>query len=138
MIEMTTSASASNLTLEFDNFLFARIEKNSEETPLSVLSVLARLGVDPWEEAARLAQLPRLAAAKRLASMIAAIPGAPSAYLDARTVSDRLISLLPARPAVTGLPRLEAGVRSRSTSWFAVLLILAALLLVIQLIVANH
>ena len=99
---MTNSASVSNITLEFDNFLFARIDKNSGETPLSVLSVLARLGIDPWEEAAKLAQLPRLAAAKRLASMIAAIPGASSAYLDAGTVSDRLISLLPAaRPAVT-------------------------------------
>ncbi|MGO9485053.1 MAG: hypothetical protein ACLPX9_10790 [Rhodomicrobium sp.] len=135
---MTNSASVSNLTLEFDNFLFARIEKNSEEAPLSVLSVLARLGVDPWEEAARLAQLPRLAAAKRLASMIAAIPGAPSAYFDAGTVSERLISLLPARPAITALPRLEAGFRSRSTSWFAVLLILAALLFVIKLIAANQ
>jgi hypothetical protein len=137
---MTASASVSvsNLTLEFDKFLFARIDKNSEEAPLSVLSVLARLGLDPWEEAARLAQLPRLAAAKRLASMIAAIPGAPPAYLDARTVSDRLISLLPARPAVTALPRLEASVRSRSTLWFAVLIILAALLLVIKTIAANH
>ena len=67
---MTNSASVSNLTLEFDNFLFARIDKNSEETPLSVLSVLARLGVDPWEEAASLAQLPRLAAAKSLSEII--------------------------------------------------------------------
>jgi hypothetical protein len=139
VIEMTNSASASsNITLAFDNFLFARIGEDSEETPLSVLSVLARLGIDPWEEAARLAQLPRLAAAERLASMIAAIPGASSAYLDARTVSDRLISLLPARPAVTGRPRLEAGVHPRSTSWFAVLLILAALLVVIKSILVSY
>ncbi len=135
---MPTSASASNLTLAFDNFLFERIDKNSEETPLSVLSVLARQGVDPWEEAARLAQLPRLAAADRLASMIAAIPGAPSAYLDAQTVSERLISLLPARPAVTARPRVASGVRQRSTSWFAVLLTLAALFLVVKLIAANY
>jgi hypothetical protein len=135
---MTNSASVSNLTLEFDNFLFARIDKDSEETPLSVLSVLARLGVDPWEEAASLAQLPRLAAATRLASMIATMPGAPSAYLDARTVSDRLISLLPSRPAVTALARLETSARPLSTSWLAVLVLLAALLLVIKLIVANQ
>ncbi len=135
---MTNSASVSNLTLEFDNFLFERIDKNSEETPLSVLSVLARLGVDPWEEAARLAQLPRLAAAKRLASMIAAMPGAPSACLDAGAVSDRLISLLPSRPAVTVLPRLKTGVRLLSTSRFAVWMLLAAALLVIKLIVVNQ
>ncbi len=135
---MTNSASVSNLTLEFDNFLFERIDKNSEGTPLSVLSVLARLGVDPWEEAARLAQLPRLAAAKRLASMIAAMPGAPSACLDAGAVSDRLISLLPSRPAVTVLPRLKSGVRPLSTSRFAVWILLAAVLLVIKLIVVNQ
>jgi hypothetical protein len=135
---MTSSASASKLTPDFDNFLFARIDKSSEETPLSVLSVLARLGVDPWEEAARLAQLPRLEAVKRLASMIAAIPGASSACLDAGTLSDRLISLLPSRPAVIALPRLEAAVRSRGKSWWPVWIFLAVFLLVIKLIVASH
>ena len=109
MIEMTTSAANSYLTLKFDDFLFARITANGDETPLSVLSVLARLGIDPWEEAARLTQLPRLTAAERLASLIAATPGAPSAYLDAAAVSERLISLLPSPPAVTVLPRLEFG-----------------------------
>ena len=136
---MTTSASASNLTPKFDKFLFARIDKDSEETPLSVLSVLARLGVDPWEEAARLAQLPRLAAVKRLAEMIAAIPGASSACLDAGTLSDRLISLLPSRPAVvTVLPRLERAVRHSASHGFAVWILLAVILLVIKLIVVIY
>ena len=136
---MTTSASASNLTPKFDKFLFARIDKDSEETPLSVLSVLARLGVDPWEEAARLAQLPRLAAVKRLAEMIAAIPGASSACLDAGTLSDRLISLLPSRPAVVAvLPRLERAVQSQRKSWIPVWILLAAFLLVIKLIATSH
>lgn len=136
---MTNSASASsNLTLAFDNFLFARIDKNGEETPLSVLSVLARLGIDPWEEAARLAQLPRLAAAERLASMIAAMPGAPSACLDAGAVSDRLISLLPSRPAVTVLPRLKSGVRPLRKSWVPVWILLAALVLVIKLVLVIY
>jgi hypothetical protein len=135
---MTTSASASNLTPKFDKFLFARIDKDSEETPLSVLSVLARLGVDPWEEAARLAQLPRLAAVKRLAEMIAAIPGASSACLDAGILSDRLISLLPSRPAAAVLPRLEQAVQSQRKSWVPVWILLAALVLVIKLIATSH
>ena len=136
---MTNSASVSNLTPEFDNFLFERIDKNSEGTPISVLSVLARLGVDPWEEAARLAQLPRLAAAKRLASMIAAaMPGAPSAHLDAGAVSDRLISLLPSRPVVTVLPRLKSGVRPAAVSRFGVLMLLGAILLVIKLVLVIY
>ena len=136
---MTTSAPASNLTPKFDKFLFARIDKDSEETPLSVLSVLARLGVDPWEEAARLAQLPRLAAVKKLAEMIAAIPGASSACLDAGTLSDRLISLLPSRPAVVAvLPRLEQAVQSQRKSWIPVWILLAALLLVIKLVLVSY
>ena len=56
VMEMTSSPSVVYLTPQFDDFLFARINEDSEATPLSVLSVLARLGVDPWEEAAKLAQ----------------------------------------------------------------------------------
>jgi hypothetical protein len=41
---------------------------------LSVLSALARAGVDPWEEAAHLARLPGETATQRLASLIAALP----------------------------------------------------------------
>ncbi|MGO9546604.1 MAG: hypothetical protein ACLPPF_17640 [Rhodomicrobium sp.] len=138
MIEMTTSAANSYLTLKFDDFLFARITANGDETPLSVLSVLARLGIDPWEEAARLTQLPRLTAAERLASLIAATPGAPSAYLDAATVSERLISLLPSPPAVTVLPRLESGVRPLIKSQAAIWMILVVFLLLIQLFAVNR
>jgi hypothetical protein len=67
---MTSPASVSGLTPEFDEFLFARINADTEETPLSMLSVLARLGLDPWEEAAKLAQLPRASAAQRLVSLL--------------------------------------------------------------------
>ena len=63
-MEMTSSPSVFYLTPQFDDFLFARINEDSEATPLSVLSVLARLGVDPWEEAANLARLERISAAK--------------------------------------------------------------------------
>lgn len=134
---MTTSDSASYLTPQFDDFLFARIDDGSDAMPLSVLSVLARLGVDPWEEAAKLARLPRVSAAKRLVSFIAATPGAPSAYLNDKTVSDRLIALLPS-PAGVVTPLRERGVsaliKSRSTTWLVVI----ALILTIQLIVLSR
>ena len=105
---MTTSASVTYLTRQFDDFLFARIDEGSNATPLSVLSMLARLDIDPWEEAAKLARLPRAAAAGRLVDFIAATPGAPSAYLNAKTVSDRLLNLLPS-PV---LPRQEQATRA--------------------------
>jgi hypothetical protein len=36
---------------EFDNFLYASIGADRNGMPLSVLSALARLDLDPWEEA---------------------------------------------------------------------------------------
>jgi len=64
---------------------------------LSVLSALARVDVDPWEEAATLARLPRETATRKLASLIAALPDGPSARPDSGTIAARLISLLPRR-----------------------------------------
>ncbi len=138
VIEMTTSASASYLTPQFDDFLFARINEDSDTTPLSVLSVLARLGVDPWEEAAKLARLPRLSAARRLVAFIGATPEAPSAYLSAKTVCDQLIDLLPS-PAGVAMPAVkERGVRAVTKSRFSIGLVVIAVSLAIQLIVLSR
>jgi hypothetical protein len=137
VIEMTTSASVSYLTPQFDDFLFARIDEDNEATPLSVLSVLARLGVDPWDEAAKLAQLPRVSAAERLVAFIAATPGAPAAYLNAKTVCDRLIDLLPSPAGVTVQTR-QHGASALTKSRFVILLVLIAVLLAIQLIATSR
>jgi hypothetical protein len=51
-IEMTRPARTSPLGSEFDGFLYARIGEDSNGMLLSVLAALARLDVDPWEEAA--------------------------------------------------------------------------------------
>ena len=71
--------------------------------PLSVLSALARLDVDPWEEADKLARLPGETATQRLASLIAGLPDWPSMHIDPRTIAARLIALLP-RQARSGIP----------------------------------
>ncbi len=128
---MISSASASYLTRDFDDFLFARLNEDSDEMPLSVLSVLARLGVDPWQEAAKLAQLPRASATKRLVALIDAIPCGPSAHLDAGLVSDRLIDLLPSPPSP------QPGGGRITASRFAVWAILIGFILVLQLILIS-
>jgi hypothetical protein len=130
---MTTSASVTYLTRQFDDFLFARIDEGSNTTPLSVLSILARLDIDPWEEAAKLARLPRAAAAGRLVDFIAATPGAPSAYLNAKTVSDRLLNLLPS-PV---LPRQEQATRVLKKVPFVWPAVIVAIVLAISLIVMR-
>jgi hypothetical protein len=93
--EMTRSAMAALLGPEFDAFLFAPVGEERNGGLLSVLSALARLDVDPWKEAAELAQMPILAAKQRLTSLLAALPDAPVAWLAPATIADRLVRLLP-------------------------------------------
>jgi hypothetical protein len=96
---MTRSASSFALPTEFDEFLLAPIGEDRNGMLLSVLSALARMGIDPWEEAANLAKLPRETATRTLALLIAALPGGPSAHPDPETIAPRLIALLPRPPA---------------------------------------
>jgi hypothetical protein len=72
---------------EFDEFLYAPIEEGSNGMLLSVLSALARLDIDPWQEAGNLTRMSREGATQRLASLISALPGGPLAHLDARTIA---------------------------------------------------
>jgi hypothetical protein len=137
VIEMPTSTTVTYLTRQFDDFLFARIDEGSDATPLSVLSMLARLDVDPWEEAAKLARLPRAAAAKRLVDFIAATPGAPSAYLNAKAVCDRLLNLLPPPVSAGILPHRNYGVHAIKRSPFSTWLVVIAVILGISLIVMT-
>ncbi len=81
---------------QFDCFLHAlvRAEYNGMET--SVLSALARLGHDPWLEAARLAGLPRTVAADDLAITLASAPAGNWPHAEAKAVALCLVRLLPA------------------------------------------
>jgi hypothetical protein len=117
LIEMKRSRSMSSLGSEFDNFLLAPIGDDNNGMQLSVLSALARLNVDPWEQAATLALLPADAATRKLARMIAALPPGPTARPESTTIAARLIPLLPGRvrpevpsrtaaPAIATAPRL--------------------------------
>lgn len=55
---MSRSVCAALLGPEFDGFLYAQLGEERNGMPLSVLSALAQLQVDPWQKAARLARLP--------------------------------------------------------------------------------
>lgn len=62
---------------------------------LSVISAFARLDLDPWQEAANLAQLPKATATRRLAALITKLPGLPFTQRDIATAASRLIAHLP-------------------------------------------
>jgi hypothetical protein len=119
---MARSASCSQLGSEFDAFLFSPIGEERNGMLLSVLSALARLNVDPWQEAATLALLPGETATQRLSALIAALPDGPSAHRDPRTIAARLIALLPRRAESKTLPRatlsnVSAGTHSKTLRW---------------------
>jgi tripartite-type tricarboxylate transporter receptor subunit TctC len=77
-----------------DGFLYSLVGEQRNGTPLTVLSAFAQLGLDPWQEAARLAQLPRDEAARDLASLIGRLPR-PVELPDKRALVSRLTELLP-------------------------------------------
>jgi hypothetical protein len=85
---------------DLNEFLFAGIGTEANGVTLSVVSVLARQGGDPWREADRLATLSKADAADSLAHTIADMPRSPWTLPDAATIAVRLIGLLPSRPAI--------------------------------------
>jgi hypothetical protein len=89
------AATASIPGAEFNEFLFAPIGEDRNGMLVSVLSALARLDVDPWLEAAKLAQLPGETATQRLASLIDSLNDRDTSSLDPTKIAARLIALLP-------------------------------------------
>jgi hypothetical protein len=127
VIIVTPATSVSFFRPEFDDFLYAPIGEDEGQMPLSVLSALARLDVDPWQEAAELSELPKGTATQRLASLIARLPDGRRTLADWRAIADRLIELLPRRgTAEVPLTETRHGLREMTGSTAARLLICAA------------
>jgi hypothetical protein len=109
-----------------------------DELPLTVLSALARLDLDPWKEAAELSDLPRDSATQRLASLIARLPGGRWTQIEARGIAYRLIDHLPRRsdPSVPLIEKAH-GIPKMVGSPAAKMLICAALVGVALISVAR-
>ena len=103
----------------YNDFLFGSLGRDVAGTEVTVLSALSRLGIDPWQEAARLAALPRDAAAEALAATILQLPDGTRASAEVPKIAARLVALLP-EGAVADIPQtaearlasLTAAVRS--------------------------
>lgn len=92
----------SPLDKRFDRFLYASIFER-DRLPVSVLSALMRQNLDPWEEATRLAGLPRDQAVASLAATIWRGSGAVSPTA-AGEIALQLLELLPAAGSAGSLP----------------------------------
>jgi hypothetical protein len=115
------------LKSEFNDFLYAPIGEEGNDTPLTVLSALARLGIDPWQESARLAQLSKDLATQSLTSMIAKLPNGRWAQSDAGAIAARLVALLPGKSDFAPSPRATVSGRFPGSSRTVMFLIAAAL-----------
>jgi hypothetical protein len=85
-----------------NEFLFAPVGTEANGMTLSVLSVFARLGDDPWLEAGRLARLPKPEAIESLARIIVGMPTSVWPQQAATAIAARLILLLPVQFANIG------------------------------------
>jgi hypothetical protein len=121
-------------------FLFADVGAESNGMPLSVVSMLGRLGGDPWATANRLAGQPRDAAVLELAEIITGAARAERSNAEIMAIATRLASLLPGtgsfssrapRAASTGTPS-SAPSRWSGSALAMLLLALAAAVLILR------
>src|SRR5215213_11809647 len=105
---------------DLDPFLFAVVGGGRNGIPLSTISALTQLGLDPWDEAGRLAGLAKRDAVEQLTGLLLRLPG-PSRPLaeEVRQIAVVLIDLLPhanwvAEPARTQGTGLATTSRDRA------------------------
>jgi hypothetical protein len=106
----------SGLESQYDAFLFASLSETDEMT-LSVLSLLARQDVDPWQEAARLTQLPKAQAINSLAAKIWKSNSERWSPSEASILAARLIKLLPSHSRLHSSPLWAGDDTGRLTFW---------------------
>lgn len=121
---------------DLGDFLSAVLWEEKNGSRLSVLSALARLDVDPWAEAARLAVLPKDVAASALVVILRQLPGQQPDASEAAVIADRLVTLLPEGGSVTRIPGDTSGHGARlgtSGRW-----LLVALMVVLAVWMMNR
>ena len=115
---MSNRPSVSSLSSRYDHFLFAPICDEANGMQLSVLSALARMDVDPWEEAARLAVMPRAIVEKILVSTLDRVLGKSWNPSETEVIAARLVQLLPHQgEGATIAPRETARVGTQRAYW---------------------
>lgn len=80
---------------KFDPFLYAPLGEDQRGSSVTVLSMLARLGIDPWREASELSKLPEAAARVRLDAVLARFHDVSSPITDRGKTVRKLLAFLP-------------------------------------------
>ena len=84
----------------FDAFLYAAVGEDRNGNTVTVLSALARLGLEPWQAASELAALTGEEARNRLDGLLTRLRDVPALGQDHAAIARRLIALLPNAAAV--------------------------------------
>lgn len=116
---------------EFDRFLYASVGEDRNGYAVTVLSTLARLGLDPWKETAELVTLGRDGARARLGALLARFRDVPALASDHGRIARDLSQLLP-EDRTSGSPKRTAlivaeGHPGKSGAIWAVLAIILVL-----------
>jgi len=85
----------------FGRFLGAPVGEDRTGASVSVLSMLARLNVDPWNEASDLAKMQEAPARQRLEALLARFEDVPTLLSDQGRVASGLLAFLPNRAKTT-------------------------------------
>lgn len=110
-----------------DSFLYADVGTELNGSALTILSMIARLGGDPWDQAARWARLPKAAVIDGLTRSIAQMPLVPSALAETRATAARLALLLPAQTQSVWQGGAEPSDHSAASRRIAVTVVYCAL-----------
>jgi hypothetical protein len=140
---------------EYNAFLFASVGEEKTGLQLTVQTALIRLGFDPWQEAARLSDLPKAAAAQALAAAMARLPEGDWVAANLPEIAARLVSSLPGqsapavqppaprRRAATDLPildRIKAALvtKSPASAWLVWIALAVALFVGVMALQGNN
>lgn len=139
---MSAARSKSPLGSEFDSFLFTPLGEDQNGLPLSVVSLLARMNLDPWQEAKDLADLPAEAAARRLACSLDSMTDPVLRRASTAGLVSRLLALLPKqRPPGSATPAMGTGVAappSRGAHIGTIVMITSAILILGSQLLAGR
>ena len=97
-------------------FLLSAVGRDAAGSDLTTLSMLARLGKDPWDAAATWAAGSRPVAVEELAADIATMPLDPVSLENGRKTAIRLVELLPRKGPVETSNRSVRAARTTGVS----------------------
>jgi len=102
-----------SLRTDLNDFLFSPVANDENGMHVTMLSALARSGVDPWDEAASLAALSQESATQKVVQMLGGVPNGPSPGDQTTSLAARLVAQLHSPPPPKLKPVSSIGTMSR-------------------------